>query len=170
MIEDASILTLKKSSIERLRRQGVKVKGFWFRAWAKQLLQRMHPDDTFHFSDSWFSGFKFRHRISLWIPTNTSQKPAADKREAIQQFHRTIRKIATEERPTRPVGRFTLKQIANVDQTPLPFSFTNGGTYADTADKTVWVRGDGSGLDKRQCMAQITLFADGEPRTKPLNF
>lgn len=57
-------------------------------------------------------------------PTNTSQRPAADKREAIQQFPRTRRKIATEERPTRPVGRFTLKQIANVDRHychfPLP--------------------------------------------------
>ena len=63
---------------------------------------------------------------------------------------------------------FTPKQIANVDQTPLPFLFTNGGTYADTGDKTVWVRGGGSGIDKRQCTAQITLFADGEPRVKPL--
>ena len=97
-----------------------------------------------------------------------AQKPAEDKREAIQQFHRTITRVADEERPTRPVGRFSLQQIANVDQTPLPFSFTNGGTYADTGDKTVWVRGGASGLEKRQCTAQITLFADGEPRVKPL--
>ena len=34
-----------------LRRQGVKVKGFLFWARAKQLLQQMHPDDTFHFSN-----------------------------------------------------------------------------------------------------------------------
>ena len=33
---------------------------------------------------------------------------------------------------------------------------------------TVWVRGGASGLDKRQCMAQLTIFADGEPRVKPL--
>ena len=52
-----------------------------------------------------------------------------------------------------------------MDWTPLPFSFTNGGTYADTGDK---VRGGASGLEKRQCAAQITLFADGEPRVKPL--
>ena len=97
-----------------------------------------------------------------------TKKPAADKREAVKQFHRIIRAIAHEERPTRPVGRFTLQQIANVDQTPLPFSFTSGGTYADTGDKTVWVRSGISGLDKRQCTVQITLFADGEPRVKPL--
>ena len=153
---------------KKLRKQGFKVKGFWFKGRAKQILHRMNPDASFLFSDSWFDGFKSRHRISLRRPTNVCQKPAADKREAIQQFHRAIRKIAHEERPTRAVGRFMPRQIANVDQTPLPFSFTSGGTYTDTGDKTVWVRGAASGLDKRQCTAQITLFADGEPRVKPL--
>ena len=62
-------------------------------------------------------------------------------REAVQQFHRAIRRVADEDRLIRPVGRFALKQIANVGQTPLPFSFTSGGTYADAGDKTVWVRG-----------------------------
>lgn len=55
-----------------------------------------------------------------------------------------------------------------MDQTPLPFCFTDGETYADTGDKTVWVRGGASGLDKRQCTAQLTVFADGQPRVKPL--
>ena len=87
---------------------------------------------------------------------NVSQKPAGDKREAIEQFHRMIRKTVEEQRPTRNVGRFTPQQIANVNQTPLPFSFTNVGTYSDTGDKTVWVQGGASGLDKRQCTAQIT--------------
>ena len=51
---------------------------------------------------------------------------------------------------------------------PLPFCFTDGQTYADTGDKTVWVRGGASGLDKRQCTVQLTVFADGEPRVRPL--
>ena len=55
-----------------------------------------------------------------------------------------------------------------MDQTPLPFSFSKGATYADTGDKTVWVKGGASGLDKRQCTAQLTIFADGKPRVKPL--
>ena len=44
----------------------------------------------------------------------------------------------------------------------------DGETYADTGDKTVWLQSGASGLEKRQCMAQITLFADGESRVKPL--
>ena len=123
---------------KKLQRQGLKVKGFWFRARAKQLLQQMHPDATFQFSESWFDRFKNRHRISLRRPTNVAQKPAEGKRGAIQQFHHTIRRVADEERPTRPVGHFSLQQIANVGQTPLPFSFTSGGgTYADMGDKSV---------------------------------
>lgn len=50
----------------------------------------------------------------------------------------------------------------------LPFSFTQGPTYETTNSSTVWVRGGQSGLDKRQCTVQLTIFADGEPRVKPL--
>ena len=66
-----------------------------------------------------------------------------------------------------PLGKWNKSQVANVDQTPLPFTFTEGSTYADKGDRTVWVIGGASGLDKRQCTAQLTVFADGEPRVKP---
>ena len=55
-----------------------------------------------------------------------------------------------------------------MDQTPLPFTFCDGQTYTDTGEQSVWVRGGGSGLDKCQCTVQLTLFADGEQRVKPL--
>ena len=67
-----------------------------------------------------------------------------------------------------PLGKFALSSVANMDQTPLQFCFSDGPTYADTGDKTVWVRGGSSGLEKRQCTVQLTIFADGEPRVKPL--
>ncbi len=44
--------------------------------------------------------------------------------------------------------RFGHHQIANVDQTPLPFSFCQRPTYETTNS---WVRGAKSGLEKRQC-------------------
>jgi hypothetical protein len=55
-----------------------------------------------------------------------------------------------------------------MDQTLLPFIFSSGETYADTGERSVWVRGGASELDKCQCTVQLTLFADGEPRMKPL--
>lgn len=55
-----------------------------------------------------------------------------------------------------------------MDQTPLPFTFSDGPTYADTGECSVWVCGDASGLETYQCTAQHTIFADGKPRVKPL--
>ena len=152
----------------QLRKRGLKVKGYWFKVRAKQLLAEKVPEASFLFSDGWFDAFKQRHRISLRRATNVSQKPADDKRGAIQGFHLTIREVAREGEIKGPLGQFLLHQVANMDQTPLPFCFSNGETYADTGDKTVWVRGGASGLEKRQCTAQLTVFADGQPHVKPL--
>ena len=67
-----------------------------------------------------------------------------------------------------PLGQWTPRTIANMDQTPLPFTFCDGPTYADTGECSVWVCGAASGLEKGRCTAQVTIFADGEPRVKPL--
>ncbi len=153
-----------------LRRKGAKVKVWWFKTRAKQILESTHPGNDFKFSQGWFSRFKNRYKISFRRPTNTAQKPPSEKEEAIQQFHCQIRKlqIPSDESDGPREERFGLHQIANMDQTPLPFSFTSGPTYDTTNTSTVWVRGGASGLDKRQCTVQLTVFADGEPRVKPL--
>ena len=124
------------------------MKGWWFRTKAKQIFEELYPDETFQFSNSWFTGFKTRSHISLRCGTNTCQRQPADKKTAIQGFHRAIR---SEAEGGDLLGKFELRKIANVDQTPLPFTFTDGTTYEDTGASTVWVRGGASGLDKRQC-------------------
>ena len=60
-----------------------------------------------------------------------------------------------------------MKHIANMDQTPLPFVMDDGKTYADKGISEVWCV-HGSGLDKRLCSVQLTIFEDGKPRVKPL--
>jgi hypothetical protein len=65
------------------------------------------------------------------------------------------------------LGQFELT-IANVDQTPLPFTLSKGERYNMRGATTVWHRGEGSGLEKHQCTVQLTIFADGESRVKPL--
>ena len=135
---------------------------------AKEILEELEPDSGFAFSDGWFKGFKDRFRLSVRRATNTCQKQPEDKRSVIQMFHRTIRRLAKEGQASGPLGQWTERNIANMDQTPLPFTFSDGETYADTGEKSVWVRGGASGLEKRQCTAQLTTFADGVPRVKPL--
>ena len=70
------------------------MKGFWFRLRGKQLLAEMEPEASFAFCNGWFDRFKSRHKISLRRSTNVSQKKADDKTQAIQEFHRKIRKVS----------------------------------------------------------------------------
>ena len=149
-----------------LRKQGLKVKSCWFRAKAKELLSIICPDAKFAFSEAWFTRFKDRFGISLRRATNVCQRPPEDKVAAILTFHEAIRELAIEGEQKGPQGKWSLEQIANVDQTPLPFCFTDGPTYADRGEKSVWVRSGASGLEKRQCT--LTIFADGVARVKPL--
>ena len=126
------------------------------------------PRDNLKFSNCWFDGFKRCYKLTLRRPTHKAQVVPSSKAELIRSFHRTIRKEATRGIQLGALGRFKLNTIANVDQTPLPFTFTNGSTYESKGASTVWVQGGNSGLDKRQCTVQLTLFADGIPRVKPL--
>lgn len=84
-------------------------------------------------------------------------------RELIQNFHQKIHQEAAVGPQIGKLGQFTSTSMANVDQTPLPFTFTNGPTYETKGAKTMWVQGGSSGLDKHQCTVQLTLFADGVP-------
>jgi hypothetical protein len=47
------------------------------------------------------------------------------------------------------IGRIKLSEIANMDQSPLPFEFLKGRTYAKKGEKTVRLKGGKSGHDKR---------------------
>ena len=63
------------------------------------------------------------------------------------QFHRSIQRTAQEGDQVGPLGQWTSRTIANMDQTPLPFTFSDGPTYVDTGEHSVWVRGGGLGLE-----------------------
>ena len=52
------------------RRKGIKVKGWWFKARAKEILDSSHPDHTLKYLLGWFTRFKKRYRISLRRSTN----------------------------------------------------------------------------------------------------
>ena len=109
-----------------LRRKGIKVKGWWFKSRARKILDSMQPDNTFKYSLGWFTCFKTHYKISLRRATNTAQKVPQDKEAAIQEYCEVQ---APSEGDGPQEERFKLCQIANVDQTPLPFSFTDGPTY-----------------------------------------
>ena len=151
-----------------LREKGLKVKAWWFEAKSKELMKDMHPDLEFKFSDGWFTAFKKRNKISYRSTTNVSQKAPIDLEDKIREFHQHIRRLAKRGEAKGEIGQYELRDIGNVDQTPLPFTFNTGKGYDTTGTSTVWHRGHASGLEKRQCTVQLTVFADGKARVKPL--
>ena len=87
--------------------------------------------EEFKFSDRWLHGFCRRHRISLRRKTHIAQKSPAELKNAIEMFHG---KLLREGRR----GTFSLVDIANMDQTPLPFVMDDGKTYNQTESKEIW--------------------------------
>ena len=74
----------------------------------------------------WFDGFQERHHISLQKGTNVCQRPTDDKEAAIQHFHRSIQIKPSLGIVPGNIKQWTMEKIANVDQMPLPFTFTDG--------------------------------------------
>ena len=65
-------------------------------------------------------------------------------------------------------SRFDLSAIVNMDETPLPFEFLEGITYALKGEKTVTARTERNGWGKRQTSLVLFIFADGIARIKPM--
>ena len=149
------------SEFLQLRKDGRKVKRWWFNTRAKQLMADLYPDvKDFKHLDQWFKGFRNRKNVSLRKRTHAAQHAPPSLRGALSKFHAKLFCV-------RRRGKFELSDIANMDQTPLPFVLDDGKTYNDKGEKEIWCATAPSGLDKRQCTVQLTIFADGKPRVRP---
>jgi hypothetical protein len=129
---------------QELRTKGLKVRSWWFEAKGKELMTSMHADVEFRFSPGWFDAFKKRHKLSYRATTNTSQRPPSHLESAVRDFHRAVRSTALRG-PTGnmgPLGQYELRDIANMDQTPLPFVLNGGKGHEKQGAKTVWHRAE----------------------------
>ena len=136
-------------------------KPWWFNCRAKQVIKELYPDKSSEASDQRFSRFANCFEISLRRKTRCAQKYPQSLGYSIVKFH--LKVLSTRRR-----GTYRMKDIANMDQTPLLFVMDDGKAYADKGSCEVWRATYGSGLDKRQCSVQLTIFADGKTRVKPL--
>ena len=155
--------------------KGLKVKGYWFFARARQLMKEYYPETAspdgtfiFKFSNRWFDAFKDRYKISLRAITNKAQESPIDKVERLRGLHHFTRYIFNRgDNKNEGLGAYTLDTIYNMDQTPIPFDYNNGKTYATTGSKSIQVKGTASGLEKRQATVQLCIRADGVNDIKP---
>jgi hypothetical protein len=58
--------------------------------------------------------------------------------------------------------------VCNMDQTPMPFEFLEGRTYATKGAKHVQLKSTKSGWGRRQATLILTIFADGIARIPPI--
>ena len=77
-----------------LRAKGLKVKHYWFRTQAVQLMSELHPDVDFKFSPGWFDRFKARNNLSYRRSTNVAQTKPTDMEDKIRAFHLENRRVA----------------------------------------------------------------------------
>ena len=175
---------LEKALYEKFRYRrasGGIVRRGWFRRVSKELYTELYPDaeqTTFHFSNGWFRRFLSFHQVSLRFVTNIASKLPSDFSDAILSWMRFNRRNSQLRLGSGQdsgdlegdVGRYKLSNIVNMDQTPLPFEYLEGRTYNQKGEKTIWAQSSQSGWDKRQATIQLTVFADGVPRVKPLVF
>ena len=107
-----------------VRTIGERVKRWWFNSKAKLIMQELYPDnvDEFNMSNKWLTGFCRRHDISLRRKTHAAQKTPGELRQSIEEFHTSL--IRERKRRT-----YALKDLANMDQTPLPFVLDDNQTY-----------------------------------------
>ena len=146
--------------LEEIRNMRKSGKAWWMKARTKQLVKSEYPLAEFKCSDHWLRRFLKRIRLSLRRKTHTAQRLPNDVTNEVLNSHKRLIKV-------RRRGVYLLSDIANMDQTPLPFILDDGKTYNETNEKDVICKTGASGLDKHQSTAQLELFSDGVPRVKP---
>ena len=82
-----------------------------------------------------------RKNVSLCRRTHAAQHAPRSLRGALCKFHANLFRV-------RRRGKFELSDIANMDQTPLPFVLDEGNTYNNKGEKEIWCATAPSGLDK----------------------
>ncbi|KZL66533.1 pogo transposable element with krab domain-like [Colletotrichum incanum] len=144
----------------------------WFRRTARALFASRYPGlSTFRFSVGWFSRFCSRWNISHRRLTKQASKLPADYLVIVTQFLHFDRRVSQPALAQLPLDlsglRFPTHRIINFDETPIPFEYLDGSTWADKGARTVAGKTDRSGWSKRQATLILYIFADGIQRILP---
>ena len=118
-----------------MRKSGNAVKAWWMKACAKQLVKSEYLLAEFKCSNHWVRRFLKRIRLALRRKTHKAQR---------------VIKVCRR-------GVYLLSEIANMDQTPLPFILDDDKTYNETNEKNVICKTGASGLDKCQYTAKLLM-------------
>ena len=137
IMEDALYVEYKET-----REKGKFLKRWSFNTRAKQLLKDHYPGKELKCSDQWFMRLYRRYGVALRSKTHAAQTDPKQLAPAIAKFHPKLLRV-------HRCGVYQIKDMANMDQTPLPLLLDDGKTYVDKGSSEVWCVSGSSGLDKR---------------------
>lgn len=142
----------KKLHIEflQLRKKWTSVKIWWYTLRGDHMPSDLYLETKFKFPGYWFNHFTKRKTMQLREKADKSRKNSANFRLPIQLFQA---KLLQE----RKRGVWKLRNLANMDQTPLPFimmikkwmamKMDDNKTFDSTGVEEVWCATGNSGLD-----------------------
>ena len=154
---------LEEELLRQFRQQrnlGKSVKKWWFLSRVKKIMLPKYPTVTNFKLNRRFNGFCRRNKLSLRRKIHVFQKVPSQIKPAVQKFYAELF-------PERKRRTFALCEIANMDQTALPFVLDDGRAYDAKSSEEIWFSSGKSGLDKRHNTIQLTVFTDGTPRVRP---
>ena len=120
--------------------------------------RRIDESATFKASNGWLASFKARHGLSTRQGTSIGQKLPKDAEEKLENFHAFVLRA-------RRSHNYELRDIYNMDETPMKFDMPGNRTLHSAGKKTVMIRTNGA--EKRGFTAVLTIAAGGR-KLQPL--
>jgi hypothetical protein len=145
-----------------LRRDGITVSGDCIKMQSKRLFKDVYPDsnpDDFKASNGWLEKFTIRHNITFRSVTSQGQKIPENAEVIARQFLSFFSDKLTENRIKN------VKNIANMDETPLWFDLPNSKSYDFRGVKTV--KAKTTGHEKLRYTVVLSAMGDGQ-KLKPM--
>jgi hypothetical protein len=145
-----------------IRKDGITVNGDYIKAQAKKLFKEVYPDEDFEnfkASNGWLQRFMVRHSITFRCVTSQGQKIPSNAKLLAEQFLTFVRDKLQENTIT------DIKDIGNMDETPLWFDLPNTKTFDFRGVKTV--KSKTTGHEKLRYTVVLCAMGDGR-KLKPM--
>jgi hypothetical protein len=145
-----------------LRRDGMTANGDYIKTQAKKLFHEVYPQedpDNFKASNGWLQRFTVRHKLTFRSVNSLGQKLPKNAKVLAEQFLCFVREKLQENKIT------DMKNIANMDESPLWFDLPSTRTYDFRGVKTV--KSKTTGHEKLRYTVVLSGLGDGT-KLKPM--
>ena len=119
------------------RASGCAISTVEVRIIASQIMKKKDPHTNFKASACWCYKFMLRHHLSIRKRTSIAQRMPDDFEHKLLAYQKYVIKL-------RKKNNYSLRNIANADQTPLHFDLPSGHTIDFKGVKSVTIKSTGA--------------------------